>query len=62
MPRQHDIGHALHLAQQARVFVKKPERPGLPFKVIERRGQPPCFESLHVSELTRYLQARLARQ
>lgn len=62
MLRSNDIGFALHLAQQARVFVQKPQRPGLPFKVIERRGQPPCFESLHVSELTRYLQARLAKQ
>lgn len=59
MPRQHDIGHALHLAQQARVFVQKPQRPGLPYAIHERRGQPPCFESLHVSELVRYLKQRL---
>lgn len=62
MPRQHDIGFALHLAQKARVFVQKPERIGEPFRVQERRGQPPCFEARHVVELTRYLQARLAKQ
>lgn len=62
LPRQHDIGHAMHLAQQARVFVAKPDRVGEPFRVIERRGQPPCFQTLHVVELTRYLQARLAKQ
>lgn len=59
MPRQHDIGHALHLAQQLRVFIQKPQRPGLPFRVIERRGQPPCFESLHVVEIVRFLRERL---
>lgn len=62
MPRSADIGHAMHLAQQARVFVQKPERIGEPFRVIERRGQPPVFEARHVSELTRYLQARIAKQ
>lgn len=59
MLRSNDIGFALHLAQQLRVFVKKPERPGLPFRVIERRGQPPCFQTLHVSELVRFLRERL---
>lgn len=60
LPRQHDVGFALSLAQQLRVFVQKPERPGLPFKVQARRNLPPCFETLHVCELTRYLQSRLA--
>lgn len=59
MPRQHDIGHALHLAQQLRVFVAKPQRPGLPFRVHERRGQPPVFEARHVCELVRFLRERL---
>ncbi|WP_374328683.1 hypothetical protein [Azonexus sp.] len=59
LPRSADIGHAMHLAQQARVFVQKPRRPGLPFSVHERRNMPPCFQTLHVSELTRYLKQRL---
>lgn len=61
MLRSNDVGFAIALAQQLRVFVAKPDRVGEPFKVIERRGQPPCFQTLHVSELTRYLQARLAK-
>ena len=60
MPRQHDVGYALSLAQRLRVFIRKPERPGLPYAIQERRNLPPCFESLHVRELTRYLQSRLA--
>lgn len=59
LPRSADVGFALHLAQQARVFVAKPDRVGEPYRVIERRGQPPCFQTLHVSELTRYLKQRL---
>ena len=59
MLRSNDIGFALALAQQLRMFVAKPQRPGLPFSVHERRGQPPCFQTLHVSELTRYLKQRL---
>lgn len=59
MPRQHDIGHALALAQQLRVFIVKPERIGLPFRVQERRNLPPVFETLHVCELVRFLRERL---
>lgn len=59
MPRHADIGFALSLAQQQRLFIAKPERPGLPFRVIERRGQPPCFQTLHVIELVRFLEGRL---
>lgn len=59
MLRSNDIGFALHLAQQARVFVAKPDRVGEPYRVIERRGQPPCFESLHVVEIVRFLRERL---
>lgn len=62
LPRQHDIGFALHLAQQARVFVAKPQRPGLPYAIHERRGQPPVFEARHVSELVRFLRERLAKR
>lgn len=59
LPRSADIGYAMHLAQQARVFIQKPERPGLPFKVQARRNLTPCFETLHVSELVRFLRERL---
>lgn len=59
LPRSADIGFALSLAQQARVFVQKPQRPGLPFSVHERRNMPPCFESLHIVEIVRYLRERL---
>lgn len=62
LPRSADIGFAIALAQQLRVFVAKPQRPGLPFSVHERRGQPPCFQTLHVSELVRFLRERLANQ
>ena len=61
-PRHADIGFALSLAQQLRMFVVKPERPGLPFRVQERRGQPPCFETLHVVELVRFLRERLVEK
>ena len=61
LPRSADIGFAIALAQQLRVFVAKPQRPGLPFSVHERRNMPPVFEARHVCELTRYLQARLAK-
>lgn len=46
LPRSSDIGYACHLAQQARVYIQKPERPGLPFRVQERRNLPPVFESV----------------
>lgn len=59
LPRSADIGFALSLAQQLRMFIQKPERIGEPYRVQERRGQPPVFEARHVSELTRYLQSRL---
>lgn len=59
LPRQHDVGHAMHLAQQARVFIRKPQRPGLPYAIQERRNLPPCFETMHVCELVRYLKQRL---
>ena len=59
MPRSADIGHALSLAQRLRVFVQKPQRPGLPYAIHERRGQPACFESLHIVEIVRFLRERL---
>lgn len=59
MPRSADIGFALSLAQRLRVFIRKPQRPGLPFSVQERRNLPPCFETMHVCELVRYLKQRL---
>ena len=59
LPRSADVGFAIALAQQLRVFVKKPERPGLPYAIHERRNMPPCFQTLHVSELVRYLKQRL---
>lgn len=59
LPRSADIGFALSLAQQLRVFVQKPERIGESFRVQERRGQPPVFETRHVCELVRYLKQRL---
>lgn len=60
LPRHADIGFALSLAQRLRVFIQKPQRPGLPFKVQERRNLPPCFESLHIVEVVRFLKERLA--
>ena len=59
MPRQHDVGYALHLAQRMKVFIVKPERIGESFRVQERRGQPPVFEARHVVEIVRYLKQRL---
>lgn len=59
MPREHDLGHALALAQQLRVFIVKPQRPGEPFRLQERRNLPPCFETMHVCELVRFLRERL---
>lgn len=62
MPRQHDIGFALALAQRLRVFIRKPERPGLPYAIQERRNLPPCFESLHIAEIVRFLRERLVEK
>ncbi len=59
LPRSADIGFALSLAQQLRMFIVKPQRPGEPYAIQERRGQPPVFEARHVCELVRYLKQRL---
>lgn len=59
MLRSNDIGYAMHLAQQLRMFVQKPQRRGQPYAIQERRNLPPCFETMHVCELVRYLKQRL---
>ena len=59
LPRHADIGYALSLAQQLRVFIVKPMRPGEPYRVQPRRDQPYCFESRHIVEVVRFLRERL---